>query len=257
MSEKITSRRKRSDAGKVQLTERDLRVMTWIADQYAARTDQVRELLSPADSLISETRLRQILARWSAGGWIASRRWLADEPLWIWITSAGLRLLGLDELYSPMVPAATRLHHIYAVNEVRAYIERRTSPEKPRSWRSERTLRAGLDSSKKGRKIGPLPDGEVLYSGHRVAIEVELSTKKREDLVSKLARLCYKDGDGYNQQGRRQPYYNAIWMFVPTLALQARIEEAKKKLNEDAAARVMTYIIEVESSRPWSSSSLS
>jgi hypothetical protein len=57
-------RKQRSDAGQPQLTQRDLLLLPWIAHQYAARIDQVQELLSRypgkpmKDELISEAVTR-------------------------------------------------------------------------------------------------------------------------------------------------------------------------------------------------------
>ena len=43
--QKQRKRKTRSDKGVYQLTKRDFDVLTWIADQYAMRFDQVRQLL--------------------------------------------------------------------------------------------------------------------------------------------------------------------------------------------------------------------
>jgi hypothetical protein len=106
-----------------------LTVNTWIAHQYAARFDQVQELLSlhpgkpMKDELISEAVTRDQVTRWRKAGWVEYKRFLAEGPGWVWLTRKGLQTIGLDALYTSKAPAATRLHHIYAVNEVRLIVE--------------------------------------------------------------------------------------------------------------------------------------
>lgn len=231
------TRRPRSDRGP-RLTERDLRVLRWIAEQYVCRLDMVQALLSPDDDhLISETRLRQILARWQAGGWIDMRRWLAGEPAWVWVTAAGLRLLDLDGDFKALTPAVTRLEHCHAINGIRRYVER--SGRWPGGWLSERWLRSGLKQTK-GTHPGPVPDGEVTGGHGRIAVEIELTPKKRADLVSKLAALAYKtELEGY----QRVRSYHTIWVFVPTAAMVERVKQASEGLRDDEQKRVVVYLL--------------
>jgi hypothetical protein len=64
----------RSHAGQPQLTPRDLCVLPWIAHQYAARLDQVQELLSRSpgkpikDALSSDAVTRDQVTRWRKAG---------------------------------------------------------------------------------------------------------------------------------------------------------------------------------------------
>ena len=70
MEEKQT-RKPRSDKGRVQLRERDLTSLRWIAEQYAVRLDQLRNLLgrdagrgAKEKGVISENAVRLVVSRW-------------------------------------------------------------------------------------------------------------------------------------------------------------------------------------------------
>ena len=162
MSNDAHERKARSDKGFIMATTRDLYCIKWIAEQYAARFDQIQKLLSRfpdkhkpfrAGKLIAETTTRDLIARWQRAGWIEYRRVLADGRGFAWCTKKGLALVGLDETFTARVPASTRLAHIYAVNQVRLWMDLQGF-----EWTSERTYRASLDQGKKGQSTGPIPD---------------------------------------------------------------------------------------------------
>src|SRR5215469_9741713 len=106
-------RKTRSDKGSIMATRRDLYCIAWIAEQYAARVDQVRRLLSRfPDSqrpfkdgkLIAATTVKDQIARWKRAGWIDYQRVLADSPGWCWPTKKGLQLVDLDGMYTARAP---------------------------------------------------------------------------------------------------------------------------------------------------------
>src|SRR5215468_819085 len=93
-------RKTRSDKGTIMATRRDQYCIAWIAEQYAARADQIRELLSrlpdpkrpfknQEEELIAETTVRDQISRWRRAGWIEYKRILADSPGWAWVTRKG------------------------------------------------------------------------------------------------------------------------------------------------------------------------
>ena len=139
--EKPAPRKQRWDHGSIQMTTRDLQVLTWIGEQYAARFDQVQNLLSRAGPVrpalyperLSETRTREIITRWRAAGLVEMDRILHREPAWIWLSSSGLGETSLSYRY--LRPKPSVVHHLYYINQVRLMLAK----ERPEAfWTSER-----------------------------------------------------------------------------------------------------------------------
>ncbi len=63
----------------VQITERDVAAIAWIADQYAVRSDVLRWLLGDGQPL-SESRTRALVARWQRAGLVHAKRFSPDLP---------------------------------------------------------------------------------------------------------------------------------------------------------------------------------
>jgi hypothetical protein len=129
------------------VTERDLLVLGWIAEQYAVRMDVLPVLLGRARRdpavlgvPVSVQRARTQVRRWEAAGW-ARRQFLLGRS-WVVLTAAGLRLVGLragQHQLSAWQPVATQLAHIHAVSLVRLHLEARMEPGQ--RWVCERYLR--------------------------------------------------------------------------------------------------------------------
>ncbi len=183
-----SSRRTRwdTDAG---ITERDVAALSWLGQQYAARSDVLRVLLgrlSPGSPRVagqlSEPTLRQLLSRWEDRGLIARDRLLGF--VWVAPTGKALRLVGLEvRPWSFVIP---QLAHVHAVGVVRLALEP-SIPEGGR-WVSERELRRDGGKSLVPDGAVELPDnpehgGTGLYGQdvdplpRRVAVEVELTRK--------------------------------------------------------------------------------
>ena len=156
----------------VQLTERDLEVLAWIADQYAVRTDVIRWLLGNGTPL-SDSRTRAVVARWQRAGVAESRRFFAGAPHVVWLTRAGSALVRPGWRTRP--PTLSMLAHHHAVSQVRLAIERRGHGT---DWVCERVLykqRATPDAH--------VPDGTFRSSrGPVTAVEVELTLKAADRL---------------------------------------------------------------------------
>ena len=218
-------RKTRKDKGVHQLTSRDCLMLTWIADQYAMRFDHVRELLSEhaegqtKGELLAIPTVQSKINKWVHAGWAKYRRWLADGPGWVWVTKQGLAQIGQDD-YRASPPSPTRLAHIYAVNAVRMQLDYD-------DWTSERGLRADADcgSSK------PIPDAVITSHGKEIAIEVEISIKKPNDLVEKMERLL--------------PYYTFVHFYVPDAEGFRAVERARDKLEGRRQRRVAVYQIDL------------
>jgi hypothetical protein len=239
------TRKQRSDKGLVMATRRDMYCIAWIAEQYAARGDQIRRLLSrfpdklrpfKDGDLIAETTVKDQINRWVRAGWVEYKRILADQPGYCWVTKKGLALVDLDDIYTARVPASTRLNHIYAVNQLRLWMDSKFT------WKSERRYRAdemAKEKSKKGQTTGPIPDGIITTKSGPVAIEVELSVKKPADLEQKLIRLVrhyVSTGLGYG------PAFPTIWIYVPSEKLKAVVEDAIEALTDEEQNRVSVGI---------------
>ncbi len=229
-------RKTRSDKGLVMATHRDLQVLKWIAHQYAAQFFQIQQLLTRfpgaqlQGDLISEAVTQDQIRRWQRAGWAEYQRFLAIGRGWCWVTRKGLHLLDLEEDYHAAPPAAVRLQHLYAVNQLRLQI----GPQYP--WTSERAIRAALDL-KRGERTGPIPDAYITHDkAGRIAIEAEISQKKPAELENKLYHLLdYRDPA---IESTYIPVYNAVWFYVPNERIQKAAEAARAQLPASFQQRV-------------------
>jgi hypothetical protein len=190
-------RKARSDKGKTQITARDLSVLTWIGEQYAARLDQVQGLLgrdaareTQEAGLVAPGTAKRVLNRWLKLGMIETQKILHATPAWIWLSREGLRQLGMRYRY--YAPTPSNLEHLYWVNEVRLYCEQKRGGNF--IWRSERELR------RQGRQTH-FVDAEIeMVEGQVVGVEIELSRKKLEVLRSIIEQLSRE--------------YRTVWYFT-------------------------------------------
>jgi hypothetical protein len=167
--------RARSDArGWELLRSGDLRLLSWLAEQCAARTDQVEALTGSGQRTVQRT-----LARLRSQELIHMRRILADEPAWVTPTARGLRACGSP--FGVWKPRLDLIRHVAAVNDVRIHVQQR---DHLAEWVCERQLakdRAG--------QAEHLPDAIVIIEGRRVAIEVELTVKSRRRIEAIITEL--------------------------------------------------------------------
>lgn len=241
MSDDAKERKTRRDAGTIMATRRDLYCIAWIAEQYAVRGDQLRLLLSrfpdpkrpfKAGTLIAETTVRDQISRWYRAGWIEYRRVLADEPGFAWATRRGLQLVDLDDIYTARMPASVRLDHIYAVSQVRLSLDQKYT------WQSERRYRSELEAEK-AKDLGPIPDGIITTSKGRVAVEVEISEKKKPELEAKLERLT-----GHWRLNNGPWAVRSIWFYVPSEKIKTLIDAARESLADKDRRRVGVAVME-------------
>ncbi len=156
------------------MRRRDLDLLAWVGEQYAARTDQLEMLMGAGPRTVQRT-----LVRLRDHGMVTTRRLLAGEPAWVLPTTAGLRACGSS--FGVWQPKVGLLAHVAAVNDVRLHIQQR-SPDS--QWTPERTLA-------RDRQAGQhLPDAVVLADGQRVAIEVELTVKSQHRVTAILDELA-------------------------------------------------------------------
>lgn len=230
----------RSDKGEIRATPRDIACILWIAEMYAARSDQIRRLLSrypdpnhpPIGPLVSESVTREQIARWVRAGWVVYKRVLAAGPGWAYVTKKGLHLVDRDGVFLAKPPSPKRLNHIFAVNQVRLWMD----VQKDNNWRSERILRAELEL-KRGESSGSIPDALVFPKGIRTAVEVQISELKAVEWKKKLTGLIYSWTSDYQ---RRYPW---IWFYVSSEELEEAGEVAVEELADDEQKRI-SFVVE-------------
>ncbi len=213
--ENKANRKRRSDFGTVQTTERDLFVLQWIGEMYAVQLDHIR-LLGGMKSKNNDVRnagnlgdsaVKNLYRRWLRAGWVEKQKLLVGQPQWLWLTRKGLRHVGLEYPYRQ--PSVTRLNHIHQVNAVRLYITHKLGDAA--QWVSERDInQARKEAGKKH-----LVDGQVLYKGTKIAVEVELNRKSQRRLASILKEL------------KRE--YKAVWYFTDD-ACQRTVKTAVERI---------------------------
>lgn len=220
-------RKERSDKGKIQITDRDIAVLTWIGEQYAVRLDTLQKLLgreatqeTVTPGLVGERGAQRVVDRWERAGLVKSKKFFYRKPPWVWLTAHGLRQMGLD--YKPKDPKVSMLNHMHDINEVRVRIERQLGPEA--TWRSERALR----KERHGDKVYHVPDGEVRYQGGFFAVEIEL-TQKASDRIEAIVR-------------KLEAQYDGVWFFVSDTARRP-VESTVKKILGNESQRVRFYDI--------------
>ncbi len=245
---RLRKRKRRRDAGKTRLNQRDVFALTWIGQQYAIRLDQLQWLLgrypgrgARRTNWISESSARDVVDRWETMGYVHAEILLPKDPMWIWTTRKAFVKTGLPYSYNNLEESSLgALAHLYAINAIRLRIEANTSNA---YWTSERELLRGQVRTK-GKIFLHRPDGVVRFAdGQTVAIEAELSTKKpfelAENLVEQLRGEEYlrSKADLGWQLARtmghlNQSEYDQIWYFAPK-TIRKQIRRARAKLLAD------------------------
>ena len=169
------ARSRRSDAGQVRLSGRDVTGLLLCAEHYAVQYDLLAAALG-----VQPPRLRGIVARWRRAGYVETGT-LGPGPAWCWLTPAGMAACGLG--YPARPPALSRQAHIRAVLAARLWLEAGQAYTDGQAWwRSERKIRAALPSNAGAAHLAdaeiswPSVDGSR-YAGQTWAVEVELTPK--------------------------------------------------------------------------------
>lgn len=223
MKEPLKPRKTRYDRGTIKANDRDILLLGWIADQYAVRFDNVVDLARryPGQGAnpdgLSVSAVRQVVDRWRRAGWVEHRQILAGEPPWVWLSRAGLAAFGFTD-YKAAPPALNRIRHIHAINCVRLDIE-----DEGEQWMSERTIRAGLFTlPQMTAETRHVPDAILITASGLVAIEVELTQKKPDELVRKMHALLHAwDRQAYTY------LYTGIWYYTPDTHILKALEIAR------------------------------
>jgi hypothetical protein len=182
------------------LSTRDLRLLCWMGEQYAARLDHLQALMDTTMMAVRETvnKLRRL-------GLVRMERIVAGQPAWVIPTAEGLAACGMaDEVWTP---ALGQLTHVGAMNDVRIHVQTRTPQA---HWISERQLMSeyeGVNAGRDSRSREHMPDGVTILEGRSMAVEVELTVKgnvRLETILDELARrydaILYFCAPGPHQQ---------------------------------------------------------
>ncbi len=178
-----TARATRSDAGAVRCSARDVELLRIVGEQYAVTLPQLARLMH-----CSAHAARWLRARWERAGWARGRAMLVGEPVFVWLTRRGHGIAGID--YAVWRPNAGMLAHIAAVTDVRLDVLGRHPGA---HWVSERELHREVVAEPGGRQRHR-PDGLVVIGGREVAVEVELTLKRRGRIESIMRELVARYG---------------------------------------------------------------
>jgi hypothetical protein len=196
---------RRSDAGTVQFTSRDIAGLVLAGGMYGAPYDLLAAALG-----VRAARLRGITCRWRKAGLAQTGR-IGPGPAWCWLTPAGMRAAGLR--FPARRPPLARLAHIRAVLAARLDLE--ASGEFAAGaawWRSERRLRSAARTTS-----GHVPDAEVHwpdepaspYPGEVWAIEAELTPKGSIRTTAIMTLLLARTG------GPAPAYDHIVYLCAP------------------------------------------
>lgn len=159
----------------VQATARDLQVLRFAGEMYGVPLELFgrlyewygeRELTASSRATLG----RGHAARLEALGFAGRHRRLGRR--WVFLTGRGMREAGLP--FAPDEPELWKLEHVETVARLRLHLEAAYPGSR---WESERCIKRRY---RQEHLRGRIPDGLLeLPSGAQVAIEVELSRKRR------------------------------------------------------------------------------
>jgi len=208
----LEERNRRRDAGVLQITDRDIAVLTWIAQQYCMSYDQLHRLLahygdSPrkdADKVSYSATLNAV-QRWLQLGLIDTpQKIMRGYTTHVWLSRRGLHQLGLP--YAYYVPKPASLPHMYAMNAVRFNLQRFNLSA---LWIAERTLKlqSNRQLMQEPAERQTLPDAE-LHVQNVPIIAIQVYEHQKLDTI-------YKIQDAIHILSVLAMFYTRLWCFVP------------------------------------------
>ena len=234
--DQTTAGGRRSDAGMVRFTGRDIAGLVLAGDMYAAPYDLLGVALRARPD-----RVRAVVARWRRAGLAETGR-IGPGPGWCWLTRAGMQAAGLE--FPARRPPLARLTHIRAVLAARIVLEN-GEPFRAGAawWRSERRIRSAAARLAPGH----VPDAEVLwpdidgsaYPGEIWALEAELTPKGTARTAGIMASLLTRTA-GWEPPAvpGRVPRYDHIVYLCSPAALPA-VQRAAAVLPDPLAGRLV------------------
>ena len=231
--------KRRRDAGNLQVTERDVASLTWIAEQFCISFDQLRRLLGRQPkaatkemNVLSAPATRDIILRWLHLGLIEEpRKLFSGYPPHLWLSRRGLARLDLPYPYYEPKPA--RIPHVYATNTIRLHLE---SYGLQSLWYSHRYLIRETERR-------PQPDAELRTVGIPI-IAVQVIERHHyfestlHDAVHELTTLAMRQQDNQNR-------YTHLWYFLHAETISI-FQRALLKLDQQIHERVRLYGLDAQ-----------
>lgn len=234
----MINKKKRRDAGRIRLGQRDIVGLQWLSEQGAMRLDQLARLFELLDSRqVSQDAARKTVNRWLDQGWATSRLLLQGTPSFIWLTRTGARITGSSLPCTE--PALATLQHNADVVDIRLDI---TRLDPHATWRSERQIRSVIPPRNKDKSSPHLPDAEVrLSDGRLIAIERERVAKTIERTRKIQMGLLTRRND-YDQNPNlpstsAQPRYDIVCYYT-TPAAYSVVTQARDLLPHELSSRI-------------------
>lgn len=171
-------RAERSDRGQPRLTRRDLEALAWLEEMRAVYETDLAVLLGrlAGRDPLSKSATWSAVGRWEKLGLARARKYLADEPRFVWLTLDGARLVANAQGWKE--PGWGILRHTALVARTRLHVERSEQRKGTpiQEWISERRWRQShTDAVRAGAHV---PDAVIVeHDGSRTGVEVELSDK--------------------------------------------------------------------------------
>lgn len=201
---------------KTRLTDRDLLVAKWIAEQQAVRLDTVGLLLANWGNETVPRNIRRLAQRWESKGLIKRDRILVTTPMVLWPTALAMKLTDLQDKRTEKSPSISSLHHTLAVSRVRVEYEKHGA-----IWLCERALRNHYPNQH-------LADGLAQLPNSRILVEVDRTRKKAERLRAIMAINA------------RTPGITAVHYWT-THELITFVSEQVQLLDESVRSRIVIY----------------
>jgi hypothetical protein len=225
--------RRRSDAGTVRLTQRDITGLVLCAEHGGAPYDLLAAALR-----VGPARLRAIVARWRTAGYAETGQ-AGPGPAWCWLTQAGMTACGLA--YPAARPPLARLDHLRAVLAARLWFTASPAWDQHQAWwQSERRIR------REGPAAGThRPDAEIWwpsitaspYAGQIWAIEIELTAKHADRTTAIMAGLTAPAG-----------YTHVYYLAAP--AARGVVARCAAALPGDAPSRLTVWDLPPDAAAP-------
>jgi hypothetical protein len=222
---------RRSDAGVIRLTSRDITGLVLAGEMHAVPYDLLGTALAAPPG-----RVRALTARWRTAGLAATGR-IGPGPAWCWLTPAGMRAAGLG--YQARPPGLGRLAHVRAVLAARLALQAGDAFRDGQAWwRSERHLRSHQGRS----RTGHVADAEVHwppvpaspFPDQCWAVEAELTPKGTARTAAIMTGLLTQTVSA--PRGLAARYDHVVYLCSPA-ALPA-VTRAAAALSPVLAARL-------------------
>lgn len=206
----------RKDKGTVRITDRDITLIKFVADQYTVHLEQLARINEALiGHIIAEPTVRQLVSRWERLGLITSRKVYHKQPAFIWVTRKGLDLVGYDNLKAT-IPSEVIFNHLCALTEIRLKAEK-----KKIIYKSERHIRSEQPAKLEGERFPHVVDAELDIDGITYALELDLTAKKIDRAEAIMREVLSK------YQGA---YYYVTNKSKPVIAsVLSRISEGERK----------------------------